>query len=47
MKTLADVSEQPYSLPAQYEWCNLDFSNEEVLEEVYQLLVQNYVEDDD
>ena len=41
------MSEEPYQLPGQYEWDNLDLGNDEVLEEVYQLLVRNYVEDTD
>ena len=47
VKSVDDVSETPYTLPAQYEWDNLDLANDEVAGEVYELLVKNYVEDDD
>lgn len=47
MKTVADVSTEPYKLPDQYEWCNLDIMDPDVAQEVYDLLVTNYVEDDD
>jgi len=47
VKTLEEVSTTPYTLPPQYEWCNLDLMDDNVANEVYDLLVQNYVEDDD
>lgn len=46
-KTVADVRPEPYSLPSGYYWADVDISNREHAEEVYQLLTQNYVEDDD
>ena len=46
-KTVDEISPEPYALPAQYEWDNLDLANDEVAQEVYELLVKNYVEDDD
>ena len=47
VKTVADVSQEPYALPAQYSWDNLDLNDDDVAQEVYDLLVQNYVEDSD
>ena len=34
-------------MPPGYEWDSLDLNDDKVLEEVYQLLVKNYVEDTD
>lgn len=36
-----------YSLPTGYEWCDLDILNDDVAKEFYDLLVENYVEDDE
>ena len=47
VKTLDQVSTEPYALPAQYEWDNLDLMDDAVAKEMYDLLYQNYVEDDD
>ncbi|XP_053119282.1 glycylpeptide N-tetradecanoyltransferase 2 isoform X3 [Hemicordylus capensis] len=38
---------EPYSLPQGFTWDTLDLSNAEVLKELYMLLNENYVEDDD
>ncbi|XP_068261206.1 glycylpeptide N-tetradecanoyltransferase 2 isoform X2 [Nyctibius grandis] len=38
---------EPYSLPQGFMWDTLDLSNAEVLKELYTLLNENYVEDDD
>lgn len=46
-KTLAQVSTTPYSLPTGYNWSNVDLSNDDQADELYKLLTQNYVEDDD
>ena len=46
-KTVAQVPQDPYGLPSQYNWCDLDLNDDSVIEEVYTLLVENYVEDDD
>jgi glycylpeptide N-tetradecanoyltransferase len=45
-KKVSEISKDPYPLPEGFEWsvCNLD--EKDVLEEVYNLLSQNYVEDD-
>ena len=42
---MKDVKETPTVLPVEYEWDSLDLNDPKVLEEVYQLLVRNYVED--
>ena len=44
---VAQVRKDPYALPGGYEWCECDISNSESVEEVYTLLSENYVEDDD
>ena len=38
---------EPYSLPSGFFWDTLDLGVESILEEVYKLLTENYVEDDD
>ena len=47
VKTVADVRTEPYPLPAPYFWDNLDLHDDAVMQELYTILVQNYVEDDD
>ena len=47
VKQVDEISETPYALPPQYSWDDLDLMDDEVAEEVYDLLVKNYVEDDD
>lgn len=42
-----DVRKTPYSLQAEFEWDTLDLSSQSELEEVYKLLNENYVEDED
>lgn len=44
---LSDVIQEPYNLPSDYEWCTCDITDEKVMKEVYTLLSNNYVEDDD
>ncbi|BDA48372.1 Glycylpeptide N-tetradecanoyltransferase 1 [Coccomyxa sp. Obi] len=46
-KTTADVRQEPYNLPAGFEWSTCDVNDKKIVEEVYQLLTMNYVEDDD
>jgi glycylpeptide N-tetradecanoyltransferase len=46
-KTVADIKPEPYTLPPGYTWSIIDISNREEAKEVYDLLTQNYVEDDD
>lgn len=41
------VRAEPYNLPDQFEWCSCDISDDNEAKEVYTLLNENYVEDDD
>eukprot|EP00929_Paragymnodinium_shiwhaense_P051727 TRINITY_DN2598_c0_g1_i1.p1 TRINITY_DN2598_c0_g1~~TRINITY_DN2598_c0_g1_i1.p1 ORF type:complete len:475 (+),score=176.62 TRINITY_DN2598_c0_g1_i1:110-1534(+) len=41
------VRAEPYPLPDAFEWCSCDVNNDEEAKEVYTLLNENYVEDDD
>ncbi|BAM79010.1 N-myristoyltransferase [Cyanidioschyzon merolae strain 10D] len=43
----ASVPEAPYPLLAGFSWCELDISAESDIQELYELLRSNYVEDDD
>ncbi|XP_062517516.1 glycylpeptide N-tetradecanoyltransferase 2-like [Corticium candelabrum] len=42
-----DIRQEPLTLPDNFKWDTLDISKPEVLEELYVLLRDNYVEDDD
>ncbi|CAL1413978.1 unnamed protein product [Linum trigynum] len=44
---LSEVKQEPYNLPAQYEWTTCDMESDETCNEVYALLKNNYVEDDE
>ncbi|CAD8056745.1 unnamed protein product [Paramecium sonneborni] len=44
---LEDVRKDPYNLISKFEWCNIDLRNDEQAQQVYALLKENYVEDDD
>jgi len=46
-KTSAEVSKEPYPLPAGLEWWTPKVSNPQELDLIYELLRDNYVEDDD
>lgn len=46
-KVVADVQEEPYALPPSFEWSVCDMTDPSVASEVYTLLCENYVEDDD
>lgn len=46
-KTADEIREQPYSLPGDFAWDTLDINDPAILKELYQLLNENYVEDDD
>jgi len=41
------VRKEPLNLPDGFVWANVDISNRNEAKEVYDLLTQNYVEDDD
>lgn len=47
IKTPSDVRQTPYNMPPGFEWTDLDLSQELHRQEVYTLLNENYVEDDD
>ncbi|KAJ4960025.1 hypothetical protein NE237_019935 [Protea cynaroides] len=44
---LSEVKQEPYNLPSPYEWTTCDIDNEDTCIEVYNLLTNNYVEDDE
>ena len=44
-KQVKDVQQEPYQLPAGFEWCTLDLKNEEDAQQLYTLLKEHYVED--
>mgnify|MGYP001050634945 FL=1 len=46
-KTLDQVPTKPYPLPKGFEWDLVDLTDDKQLDEVYSLLYNNYVEDDD
>ena len=47
VKTLADVRKQPLLLPPQFEWVQIDLTEDKEVDELYHLLANHYVEDDD
>jgi glycylpeptide N-tetradecanoyltransferase len=46
-KTPADVRQEPGALPAGFEWSLINVKDDVQCAEVYTLLSENYVEDDD
>ncbi|TPP56267.1 Glycylpeptide N-tetradecanoyltransferase [Fasciola gigantica] len=46
-KTLGEIRAEPYSLPEGFYWCEISLNDEKELQELYELLYENYVEDDD
>ncbi len=46
-KTKDEVPKDPYPLPENYQWDIIDTDDEKQLEELYVLLCEHYVEDDD
>uniref|UniRef100_A0A7S0WW22 Glycylpeptide N-tetradecanoyltransferase n=1 Tax=Chlamydomonas leiostraca TaxID=1034604 RepID=A0A7S0WW22_9CHLO len=46
-KTVDEVKAEPYTLPESFEWCTCDLTDDAAVHEVYELLSNNYVEDDD
>jgi len=44
---LEKLRQEPYSLPGGYHWDTLNLDDPIVLKELYELLTENYVEDDD
>ena len=47
MKEVKDVRPTPYPLMPGFEWVNVDISDPKELDDVYKLLYENYVEDDE
>jgi len=47
IKMPSDVRDEPYALPESFEWSVCDVDDEAVATEIYELLSNNYVEDDD
>ena len=46
-ENVGDVKPEPYNMPAGFVWCSLDVKDPVQLQEIYKLLTENYVEDDD
>lgn len=46
-KKVDDIRAEPLDIPAGFWWSNVDIKNDVECKEVYDLLTQNYVEDDD
>ena len=44
---MQDIREEPLDIPPGFYWSNVNIENAEECKEVYDLLTQNYVEDDD
>lgn len=44
---LSEVKQEPYNLPNLYEWVTCDIHDELMCDEIYNLLANNYVEDDE
>jgi len=47
LKNPDEVRDEPYPLPDQFEWCTCDVNDDAEAQEIYLLLSENYVEDDD
>ena len=47
LKTPEEVRQTPYNLPESLEWVSIDVFDDEWMQQVYLLLTENYVEDDD
>jgi len=46
-KVVEQIRPEPLALPGTFEWCDCDMTNPTTVDEVYTLLCENYVEDDD
>lgn len=46
-KAISEIKQDPYPLPDGFVWETMDLNNDVVLRELYTLLNENYVEDDD
>ena len=47
VQTVEEVRQEPLTMPGGFEWSTIDVGNEEQLRDVYELLTNNYVEDND
>eukprot|EP00750_Incisomonas_marina_P032070 INCI881.1.p1 GENE.INCI881.1~~INCI881.1.p1 ORF type:complete len:496 (-),score=99.42 INCI881.1:156-1643(-) len=47
IKTPDQVRQTPYALPKGFEWVSMDVTDETQIAEIYKLLTENYVQDDD
>jgi glycylpeptide N-tetradecanoyltransferase len=47
VKKVDDIRAEPLEIPAGYHWSNVNIEDDTECLEVYDLLTQNYVEDDD
>ncbi|CAI4229046.1 unnamed protein product [Auanema sp. JU1783] len=45
--SLDKIRQEPYSLPDAFAWSDVDLNDEQELKELYTLLTENYVEDED
>ena len=46
-QTVDEIRKEPYDLPKGFRWVEVDLSDPTVLNEVYEFLRDNYVEDKD
>lgn len=46
-KDISEIKKEPFSLPDGFKWDDVDLNNHDQLLELYTLLNENYVEDDD
>lgn len=46
-KTPADIPDTPFPLIKDFEWCDVNLDDDKELDELYSLLYENYVEDED
>lgn len=46
-KPISELRQEEYSLRGEFEWDTLDINNDVILKELYILLNENYVEDED
>ncbi|TDH72454.1 hypothetical protein CCR75_009277 [Bremia lactucae] len=46
-KNVSDVRQEPFVMPPGFTWCEVDLTKPDEVLEVYYLLTENYVEDDD
>eukprot|EP01090_Pellita_catalonica_P019545 TRINITY_DN6696_c0_g1_i1.p1 TRINITY_DN6696_c0_g1~~TRINITY_DN6696_c0_g1_i1.p1 ORF type:complete len:401 (-),score=57.73 TRINITY_DN6696_c0_g1_i1:422-1624(-) len=47
LKKVDDIQPEPYTIHPKFEWDETNVDDPKVLQEIYDLLTQNYVEDDD